>query len=189
MTNDNTGISSPYEKVKHWPPYTYRDYPKVTSETLQDFKDFLDNDNTNNLRKELQPWIPFCTSKCNFCYFPTELTGKNEIAMYLGALKKVLKMYAETQYAKTSEFSEIYLAGGTPSIMSTDQTIDLLLFCEKEFNVLDNREIKITGCTHDFGYKKLETLKEYGVKQLDLGVQTFNDKYRYRIRELEGEDG
>jgi oxygen-independent coproporphyrinogen-3 oxidase len=70
------------------------------------------------------------------------------------------------------------LAGGTPSIMSTEQTIDLLSFCEKNFNVSEDREIKVTGCTHDFDYKKLKALSEYGVAQLDLGIQTFDDDVR-----------
>jgi len=94
--------------------------------------------------------------------------------MYLSALKKSLNVYAETKYIKTSEFSEIYLAGGTPSIMSTGQTVDLLSYCEKKFNVSADREIKVTGCTHDFDYDKLVAFSEYGVSQLDLGIQTFD---------------
>jgi oxygen-independent coproporphyrinogen-3 oxidase len=162
----------------HWPPYTYRDYPEVSPETLQAFMDFLGTENTSNTRKELQPWIPFCTLKCSFCYFPTELMSNNQMENYLSVLKKALNMYAETEYVKTSEFSEIYLAGGTPSIMSTEQTIGLLKFCENKFNISDNREIKVTGCTHDFDYKKLEALSEYGVNQLDLGIQSFDDDVR-----------
>jgi len=100
------------------------------------------------------------------------------MANYLLALKKSLKMYSETKYVKTSEFSEIYFAGGTPSIMSTEQTIELLAFCEKNFEFSKDREIKITGCTYDFSYKKLKALAEYGVDQLDLGVQTFDNKIR-----------
>ena len=178
MTNNHTETSHIYEKTKHWPPYTYRDYPEVVPETLQTFMDFLGTENTSSERKELQPWIPFCTLKCNFCYFPTEIIANNKMGKYLSALKKSLKMYAETKYVKTSEFSEIYLAGGTPSIMSTEQTIDLLSFCEKNFDVSEEREIKVTGCTHDFDYKKLKALSEYGVDQLDLGVQTFDDDVR-----------
>ena len=178
MTNNHTETSPIYEKTKHWPPYTYRDYPEVAPETLQAFMDFLGTENTSSERKELQPWIPFCTMKCSFCYFPTELTSNNEMGKYLSALKKALNMYAETKYARTSEFSEIYLAGGTPSIMSTEQTIDLLSFCEKNFDVSEDREIKITGCTHDFDYKKLKALSEYGVDQLDVGIQTFDDNAR-----------
>ncbi len=181
MTKKYTKRSSIYEKVMHWPPYTYRDYPKVAPETLQAFVEVLGTENTSSERKELQPWIPFCSLKCSFCYFPTELMSNNEMGKYLSVLKKVLSMYAETKYAKTSEFSEIYLAGGTPSIMSTQQTIDLLSFCEKKFNVSEDREIKVTGCTHDFDYKKLKALSEYGVDQLDLGIQTFDDDVRRLI--------
>ncbi len=104
--------------------------------------------------------------------------SNNQMGKYLSVLKKSLSMYAETEYVKTSEFSEIYLAGGTPSIMSTEQTIGLLTFCENKFNVSDDREIKVTGCTHDFDYKKLKALSEYGVNQLDLGVQSFDDDVR-----------
>ena len=181
MTDKHAITSSAYEKTKHWPPYTYRDYPEVVPETLQAFMDFLGTKNTSSERKELQPWIPFCTMKCSFCYFPTELISNSEIEKYLSVLKKALNMYAETKYARTSEFSEIYLAGGTPSIMSTEQTIDLLSFCEKRFNLNDSRDIKITGCTHDFDYKKLKALSEYGVDQLDLGIQTFDDDVRRLI--------
>jgi len=97
---------------------------------------------------------------------------------YLSVLKKSLSMYAETEYVKTSEFSEIYLAGGTPSIMSTAQTIELLKFCENRFNISEDRELKVTGCTHDFDYKKLEALAQYGVDQLDLGIQSFDEDVR-----------
>lgn len=178
MTDKDTEITAVYEKTMHWPPYTYRDYPEVARETFQEFTDFLETENNSNERKELQPWIPFCTMKCNFCYFPTEIVAHNKMEQYLSALKKSLSMYAKTKYVKTSEFNEIYLAGGTPSIMSTEQTIDLLAFCEKNFNLTKDREIKVTGCTHDFDYNKLKALSEYGVAQLDLGVQTFDDKVR-----------
>jgi len=178
MSDKDTKNLLPYEKIENWPPFTYRDYPEVTPETLQAFIDFLGTENTSKERKALQPWIPFCTTKCNFCYFPTESKHKNNIETYLFALEKVLSRYAETKYIRTSEFSEIYLAGGTPSIMSSEQTIELLSFCETKFNITDSREIKITGCTQDFDYKKLKIMSEYGVDQLDLGIQTFDDNVR-----------
>lgn len=178
MTSNHNETAFIYEKAEHWPPYTYRDYPNVTPDSLQAFIDFLGTENCSSERKGLQPWIPFCTIKCNFCYFPTELLSNSEMGRYILALKKCLKIYAETKYARTSEFSEVYLAGGTPSIMSTKQTIDLLSFCEQKFNVSEDLENKITGCTHDFDYKRLKALSEYGVDQLDLGIQTFDDEFR-----------
>ena len=79
MSEKDTKNLVPYEKIKNWPPFTYRDYPEVTPETLRSFIDFLETENNSNKRKALQPWIPFCTTKCNFCYFPTELGYKNNI--------------------------------------------------------------------------------------------------------------
>ena len=181
MSEKDTKNLVPYEKIKNWPPFTYRDYPEVTPETLRSFIDFLKTENNSNKRKALQPWIPFCTTKCNFCYFPTELGYKNNIETYLSAVKKVLDRYSKTKYIKTSEFSEIYLAGGTPSIMSTEQTKDLMSFCQKKFTIADNCEIKITGCTQDFDYSKLQALSEFGVDQLDLGIQTFDDNIRRMV--------
>jgi oxygen-independent coproporphyrinogen-3 oxidase len=178
MTNKDTENSAVYTKTMHWPPYTYREYAEVAPVTLKAFEEMLQTENTSKTRKELQPWIPFCSSKCSFCYFPTELIANNMMAQYLDALKKSLMMYAKTKYVKSTKFSEIYLAGGTPSIMSAEQTIELLKFCEENFNMSDGREIKVTGCTCDFDYKKLKALSEFGVDQLDLGVQTFDDELR-----------
>jgi coproporphyrinogen III oxidase-like Fe-S oxidoreductase len=181
MRNKESENSAVYDKVMHWPPYTYRDYPRVLPETLQAFIEMLDTENTSKERKELQPWIPFCSLKCSFCYFPTELITNNKMETYLNALKKSLIHYSQTKYIKTSDFSEIYLAGGTPSLMSIKQTIGLLNFCENTFTISENREIKVTGCTHDFNYEKLKALSEYGVDQLDLGVQSFDDDVRRMV--------
>ena len=95
-------LKSAYENVEHWPPFTYRDYPSVIPEKLRSFLDFLETENKNSTKKELQPWIPFCDSKCTFCYFPTDPYSKMEIRRYLPALKKALMLYAKTNYIESS---------------------------------------------------------------------------------------
>lgn len=167
-----------YEGREHWPPYTYRDYPDVTPRNLRSFINFLGTENTSREKIELQPWIPFCDSRCTFCYFPSEPCSKDRIERYLPALKKALKMYAETRYVRTSDFSEIYFGGGTPSILSSEQLVDLLSCCERNFSITEDRMIKTAGCTHNFDEKKLKSLSDYGVNQVDLGIQTFDDSIR-----------
>ena len=178
MKDKDTEILRVYERVEHWPPYTYRDYPDVTPENIRSFINFLGTENTSREKKELQPWIPFCDSRCIFCYFPTEPHSKGKVERYLLALKKALKMYAETRYVRSSEFNEIYFGGGTPSVMSSGQVVDLLSYCERNFNIRGDRMVKITGCTHNFDEKKLESMSDYGVDQLDLGIQTFDNNIR-----------
>jgi coproporphyrinogen III oxidase-like Fe-S oxidoreductase len=188
MKDKTTEALRAYEKIEHWPPYTYQNYPDVTPESLRSFIDFLGTENTSPQKKEIQPWIPFCDSKCTFCYFPTESCSKNRIERYLTTLKKALKMYAETRYARSSEFIEIYFGGGTPSVLSSEQLVDLLSYCGRNFNVSENRMIKIAGCSHNFDEKKLKSVSNYGVDQVDLGIQTFDDGIR-KILNLRDDSG
>jgi len=167
-----------YGSRANWPPYTYRDYPDIKPETYHSFMEFLSTENTSDKVMELQAWISFCTSKCTFCFYPTTPYSENKIEPYLSALKKELKMYAETRYVKTSEFDEIVLGGGTPSVLTAEQMIDLISYCEKNFNTSKNYFIKISGSTRSFNDKKLAKMAEYGVYQVDIGAQTFDNKIR-----------
>ena len=170
--------SSLYDSRTNWPPYTYRDYPEIKPETYRSFMDFLSTENTSNKLMELQPWISICDSRCAFCYFPTTATSKASIEPYLDALKKELLMYAQTNYVKTSVFDEIVLGGGTPSILTADQMIDLISFCKERFTTSDEYFIKVTGSSKSFDTKKIVKLAEYGVYQMDMGAQSFDNKIR-----------
>jgi oxygen-independent coproporphyrinogen-3 oxidase len=127
---------------------------------------------------ELQPWISICDSRCAFCYFPTTATSKARIEPYLEALKKELEIYSQTKYVKTSIFDEIVLGGGTPSILSAEQMIDLISFCKEKFTTNKEYFIKVTGSSKSFDQKKIVKLAEYGVYQMDMGAQTFDNKLR-----------
>ena len=167
-----------YDERESWPPYTYRDYADIAPETYDAFMDFLATENTSNKVMELQPWISFCDSRCTFCYYPNNPYSSSMMEPYLEVLKKELMMYAETKYVQTSEFDEIVLGGGTPSLMTKDQMFGLIKFCEDNFNTTDGYFIKITGSSRSFSKEKLVAAADYGVYQVDMGAQTFDDKLR-----------
>jgi len=172
------GKSEVYDSRENWPPYTYRDYPDIKPETYEAFIEFLTTENTSGRLMELQPWISVCDSRCAFCYFPTTATSKVKIELYLELLKKELEMYAKTKYVKTSVFDEIVLGGGTPSVLAAEQMIDLIDFCKARFNINKEYFIKVTGSSKTLALKKIDKLAEYGVYQVDMGAQTFDDKLR-----------
>jgi oxygen-independent coproporphyrinogen-3 oxidase len=177
-SNLGEGKSEVYDSRENWPPYTYRDYPDIKSETYETFVKFLTTENTSGRLMELQPWISVCDSRCAFCYFPTTATSKVKIELYLELLKKELEMYAKTKYVKTSVFDEIVLGGGTPSVLAAEQMIDLIDFCKARFNINKEYFIKVTGSSKTLALKKIDKLAEYGVYQMDMGAQTFDDKLR-----------
>jgi oxygen-independent coproporphyrinogen-3 oxidase len=140
--------------------------------------EFLATENTSNKVMEMQPWVSFCDSRCTFCYYPNNPYSSAMMEPYLKALKKELMMYAETNYIKTSEFDEISLGGGTPSLMTKDQMLDLMKFCEGTFNMVDDYYLKISASSRSLDKDTLFAAAEYGLYQLDMGAQTFDDKLR-----------
>ena len=171
----NQDKTEAYEERANWPPYTYRDYPDIKPETYKSFMEFLNTENTTGRLMELQPWISVCDSKCAFCYFPTTASAKVQIEPYLELLKKELDMYAKTKYVKTSVFDEIVLGGGTPSVLSAEQMIDLIDFCKETFTTNKEYFIKVTGSSKTLALNKIDKLAAYGVYQMDMGAQTFDD--------------
>ena len=167
-----------YESRENWPPYTYRDYPDIEPKTYEAFMEFLSTENTSGRLMELQPWISICDSRCAFCYFPTTATSKAPIEPYMDMLKNELDMYAKMKYVKTSVFDEIVLGGGTPSVLSAEQMIDLIDFCKQRFATNEECFIKVTGSSKTLALKKIDKLATYGMYQMDMGAQTFDDKLR-----------
>ncbi|MCW4000123.1 MAG: radical SAM protein [Candidatus Bathyarchaeota archaeon] len=170
--------SEVYDTRENWPPYTYRDYPDIKPETYEAFMQFLKTENTSGRLMELQPWVSVCDSRCAFCYFPTTASSKVQIDDYLDLLKKELAMYAKTKYVQTSVFDEIVLGGGTPSVLSAEQIMDLIDFCKANFVTSKEYFIKVTGSSKTLALPKIKKLAEYGVYQMDMGAQTFDDKLR-----------
>ena len=171
----------PYDSLAHWPPMTYRNNFAPTAETLADFSSFLEKENTSKGPKELQPWIPFCEGRCSFCYFPI-CCEKNIYDTYVEALKKALGFYAEKPYVESSVFRELYVGGGTPSVLSEKQIGELLDFCRGNFNLDDECQIKFTAATASLSFKKIRFLSNYKVSQLDVGIQTFDENLRTTLR-------
>ena len=167
----------PYDRIEHWPPMTYRDRSAPTSKVLSEFVNFLNEENTVDQNRELQPWIPFCEGKCAFCYFPVSCE-KNNLSHYLAALKKALAFYAENNYVKSSVFTEMYVGGGSPSLLTVEQISDILDFCRKTFNFSADHRTKFAACTTNLSETKIRFLASSYVDQLDIGVQTFEDSFR-----------
>lgn len=170
----------PYDKIEHWPPMTYRNLAAPTEETLKAFTDFLEKENSKPHKKQLQPWIPFCEGKCSFCYFPVDC-GKQDIKPYITALKRALTVYAKSNYVQSSVFDELYIGGGSPTVLENEQIIDLLRFCKDKFNLSEKCVTKFTACTNNLSEKKIELLSSKKVNQLDIGIQTFNETLRRNL--------
>ena len=173
--DDKDGL--PYDEIAHWPPMTYRERLAPESSALSAFTNFLKTEPSRDRVREVQPWIPFCEGKCAFCYFPVD-TKKHDTVAYIAALKKALTFYAENPYVKCSLFNELYVGGGSPSVLPNNQIIDVLQHCRNVFNFHKDYLTKFTACTTNLSENKIQLLAENKVQQLDIGIQTFNNSLR-----------
>ena len=167
----------PYKKLEHWPPMTYRNRSITSPETNHAFIGLLEIENISRHNMELQPWIPFCDGKCTFCYFPVNC-DKQKVDLYIQTLKKALSFYAKSRYVKSSVFSEFYIGGGSPSVLSGIQIEEILRFCREKFSFNSNSTTKFTACTNNLTEEKIQLFSSNAVDQLDIGIQTFNESLR-----------
>lgn len=120
--------------------------------------------------KSLYIHIPFCESRCIYCafYSTTHLALRDD---YVSALVQEMAIREAG-----SKICTIYLGGGTPSQLSTDQLRKLLYNINKVYNVEHNAEITIECNPDDINEKYAEELADMGFNRVSLGAQTFSDE-------------
>lgn len=117
--------------------------------------------------KGLYVHIPFCEHICFYCDFAKRVPkNKQMIDEYLDYLKKEYM----TIPSHHKLFDTIYIGGGTPSMLDTNQLRKLFeLF--KDMNPI---EYTIEVNPESYSHEKGLLFKEYGVNRISLGVQSFD---------------
>jgi len=115
--------------------------------------------------------VPFCRSKCPYCGF-FSIASTSLVERWLEALKKEIGLYKGIfKYS----FDSLYLGGGTPSILNSDQLKEIMGFLFVGFEFENNTEITIEGNPGDMNHEKIIGIKSMEINRVNLGVQSFND--------------
>ena len=112
--------------------------------------------------------IPFCDSKCNYCAFNSYTNINHLKKEYFPAIKK--------QYlneVKETQFSTIFIGGGTPSTMPVNFYENLFKLIEK--NIQNIKEITIEA-NPNVSFEWLKEIRNLGVNRISFGVQSFNEE-------------
>lgn len=142
----------------------------LLKETIKNQKCIIKNDNLVDVYIN----IPICPSRCRYCSFiSAEYNAvQNLIPAYLEALKKEIDGIKKIILKKTLIVRSIYIGGGTPSVLSSQQLDDLL--SELNFNV--NEFTVECGRADTITKEKLQVLKKHGVTRICINPQTFVEK-------------
>ncbi len=116
---------------------------------------------------QLYMHIPFCRVLCPYCSFHRVAFREDLTRSYFQALRKELDIYSQRGF----RFSEIYIGGGTPTILM-DELVETLKHANRLFGP---RDISVETNPDTLNKNTLSVLTDQGVGRVSVGVQTFND--------------
>lgn len=114
--------------------------------------------------------IPFCKQACHYCdfHFSTSM-GKKEVM--LEALGNELEL--RKAELKGEEISNIYLGGGTPSVLDTEEINILIDTVYSHYTIVSDPEITLEANPDDLSEEKIIQLAATKINRLSIGVQSF----------------
>jgi len=117
--------------------------------------------------------IPFCKQSCSYCDFYF-ITRKKLIDPFVDSLIGEIKSYRGTPYSD-EKIETIYLGGGTPSQLSSDQLQRIFDALEDTFS-LKPVEVTMEMNPDDVTPDYLKSLLDLGINRASMGVQSFDEK-------------
>ena len=122
--------------------------------------------------------IPFCNSICSYCDFCKVVYNKDWVSPYLKRLEEEI----ENSYMG-EEISTLYIGGGTPSSLNTEELEQLFKILSK-FHKSKNIEFTFECNLNDLEEEKFAFLHNQGVNRLSIGIESFNlEKLKFMNRE------
>jgi len=117
--------------------------------------------------------IPFCKQACHYCdfHFSTSLQNKSS---FLNALKKEIAL--RKKYLENETISTIYFGGGTPSLLSKIELMDIFDTLNQHFMIHPEAEITLEANPDDLTELKINELKDTPINRLSIGIQSFYDE-------------
>ncbi len=109
--------------------------------------------------------IPFCLNKCGYCAFYSVVYRPREVKRYCQMLLQELDLFTMLHEIKADT---VYFGGGTPSLLSADQIMEIL----GSFARCGTCEITLEINPAQINHKFLSELKRTPVNRLSIGIQS-----------------
>ncbi|MCC0629966.1 MULTISPECIES: radical SAM family heme chaperone HemW [unclassified Clostridioides] len=134
--------------------------------------------------------IPFCVKKCKYCDFNSYKMDIDSKKRYIEDLKIEMELYSNKLYKdnnykekedcslnKTDTITSIFIGGGTPSILTSNEIREVFTSIKEVFNIDENAEITIECNPGTLTIEKLKAMKDVGINRLSIGLQAVQEKH------------
>lgn len=129
----------------------------------------------HSLPRSVYIHVPFCLHHCGYCDFTLVANRNDLIPQWLECLRRELD-HELAGHSLPIEFDTLFLGGGTPTHLATDQIKSLFELVALFFRPAAGAEISIEANPDGLTREKLELLKTHGVNRISLGVQSFQNQ-------------
>jgi oxygen-independent coproporphyrinogen-3 oxidase len=124
--------------------------------------------------------VPFCRTKCTYCNFASDVFSRAVFQRYVDRVCADIHTTLQTANAMggviESEVDSVYLGGGTPTILDSQQLERLFVTVKQAFRLLPETEVTVECAPGTLSPSIIETLLRCGVNRVSLGVQSFVDQ-------------
>ena len=122
--------------------------------------------------------IPFCPTRCAYCSFVSRSIGKRTelLEPYLEALHREIAATGKLLANSPKRVRTIYIGGGTPTTLSSEQMARLLDAVRDNFDLSRCLEFTVEGGRPDtLDATKLRTIRAHGADRMSINPQSMVD--------------
>ena len=122
--------------------------------------------------------IPFCPTRCSYCSFVSSSVEKLQklLPEFLQALEREIEQVGRLVKASGKRVRTIYIGGGTPTTLSTEQMRRLMRAIDGNFDLTELIEYTVEGGRPDtLSPEKLKAIFDGGCDRMSINPQTMND--------------
>jgi len=136
--------------------------------------------------------VPFCRTKCTYCNFASAVFSRAVFERYVDRVCADIHTTPEITVQMGGRFEPevdtVYLGGGTPTILDSQQLERLFVTVRQNFRLLPETEVTVECAPGTLSPAVLETLLRCGVNRVSLGVQSFVDQEAASVGRLHKRD-
>jgi len=119
---------------------------------------------------------PFCTTRCPYCAFATQIDNVELAERYRSALLLELQRVASKSPWKDATVVSIFLGGGTPSLMPAVFVESLMQMVREYWTLEDDAEITIEANPGTRDAERFSGYFKAGINRLSIGSQSFHEE-------------
>ena len=122
--------------------------------------------------------IPFCSKRCTYCDFYTEVAPKL-IPILVDSIIK--ELHIRKDFLRNKEIQTIYFGGGTPSILNNEQFSKIFEAIFSIYSINKDAEITFEANPDDLTIDFFNFMRSLPFNRISIGIQSFDDEDLNRI--------